>query len=30
MKAILHKLGFCHKAQLGYACYGRDNYEECE
>jgi len=29
IKVFLHKIGFCHKARLGYNCKGLNNYKEC-
>lgn len=28
-KKMKHDAGLCHKAKLGYRCYGRSNYVEC-
>ena len=25
-----HNAGMCHKQLLGYTCYGRHNFKECE
>jgi hypothetical protein len=29
VRALRHHLRLCHKALLGYRCYGRNAYEEC-